>query len=323
MRFGICGEGRRTVALPALLCFVALVLAGSAAAQSENVTLLGHLDNHTQQYSGIWGYTAPNGTELAIIGVENGTSFVNVTNPANPVEVAFFSHPSTIWTEIRTFGHYAYWSNDQSASGLGIVDLIDPLNPVFVRFHTAFTTCHSLHMDTQAGYLYCNGCSSNRTFILNVGANPTNPPTVAIFNDYYVHDSYSRDGIAYFAAIVDGAIGIEDFTSPPTFINESFTNYPGAATHNCWLTDDSRYLLTSDETTGGHLKIWDVLDKANPVQVLRLRCRVMTRSFTTSMCAGISRWRRGTRPAFRCLTSPILRAATRGLLRHLPGHGKL
>ena len=266
MHFG--RSGGVSLGRAAAVLFLLLAVVGTGRAQSENVTLLGHLDNHhSAGYSGIWGYTAPNGTELAIIGVYDGTSFVNVTDPANPVEVAFIGHPGTIWTEIRTFGHYAYFSNDQSASGLGIVDLVDPLHPVLVRFHTAFSTCHSLHMDTQTGYLYCNGCSSNRTFILNVGANPTNPPTVAIFSDYYVHDSYSRDGIAYFAAISDGALGIENFSSPPTFINQSFIQYPGAATHNCWLTDDSRYLLTTDETSGGHLKVWDVLDKTNPTQV--------------------------------------------------------
>ncbi|MCC7144318.1 MAG: choice-of-anchor B family protein [Candidatus Eisenbacteria bacterium] len=254
------------VLAPVVLIAGLLLPQAPVHAQSENVTLLGHRDAYGF-HSGIWGYSAPNGVELAIIGTDNGVSFVNVTDPSNPTEVAFFTHPNTIWTEIRTFGHYAYWSNDSAANGLGIVDLSNPLSPQFVRFHTAFTTCHSLHIDTQLGWLYCNGCSSNRTFILDVGANPTNPPTIAIFNDYYVHDSYSRDGIAYFAAISDGALGIEDFTSPPSFFNQSFTQYPGGATHNCWLTDDSNYLLTTDETGGGHLRVWDVQDLTNPQQV--------------------------------------------------------
>ncbi|MCC7144317.1 MAG: choice-of-anchor B family protein [Candidatus Eisenbacteria bacterium] len=235
-------------------------------AQSHNVTLLSNRDAY-DFHSGVWGYSAPNGVELAIIGTDLGVSFVDVTNPSAPNEVAYFPHPSTIWTEIRTYGRYAYWSNDDQADGLGIVDLSNPLSPVFVGFHTAFTTCHSLHIDTQRGWLYCNGCPGNQTFILDVGANPTNPPTVAVFSDYYVHDSYSRDGISYFAAIFDGALGIEDFTNPPTFTGQSFTQYPGGATHNCWLTDDSNYLLTTDETTGGHLKIWDVQDLTAPQQI--------------------------------------------------------
>ncbi|MBK8229885.1 MAG: choice-of-anchor B family protein [Candidatus Eisenbacteria bacterium] len=254
------------VLAPVVLIAGLLLPQAPVHAQSENVTLLGHRDAYSH-HSGIWGYSAPNGVELAIVGTMNSTSFVNVTDPANPVEVANFPHASSIWTEIRTYGHYAYWSNEDGAVGLGVVDLSNPLSPQFVRFHTAFTSCHSLHIDTQRGWLYCNGCSGGRTFILDVGANPTNPPTVAIFTDYYVHDSYSRDGISYFAAIVDGALGIEDFTSPPNFFNQSFTQYPGSATHNCWLTDDSKYLLTTDETSGGHLKIWDVQDLTDPQQV--------------------------------------------------------
>jgi hypothetical protein len=49
---------------------------------------LGHLEDYSY-HSDIWGYTSPDGIELAIVGTFNGTTFVDVTDPRNPVEVAF------------------------------------------------------------------------------------------------------------------------------------------------------------------------------------------------------------------------------------------
>lgn len=251
----------------ALLGFLACSLGftGQVRAQGENVTLLSNF-NPTTYYSGVWGYTSPGGVELAIIGGESGTYFVNVTDPANPVQVAFITGPGSGWREIRCWGTYAYVSNE-TGSGLAIVNLTNPLAPTFVKNYSAFfSTCHSLHMDTQTGLLYCNG-TSNGLIVLDVDANPETPPNVGNFQDYYVHDMYSRDGIGYIGAIADGALGIANVSNPANITSISLTSYSGGATHNTWLTDDSQFLLTTDETNGGHLKIWDVLNPAAPVQV--------------------------------------------------------
>lgn len=236
-----------------------------AAALSENVTLLSNRDAYSF-HSGIWGYRAPSGTELAIIGTYNGTSFVNCTVPTAPVEVAFIAGPGSSWREIRTYGHYAYISNE-TGSGLAIVDLANPLAPTLVREHTAaFSTCHSLHMDEAAGLLYCNGTNLGLR-LLDLAANPTNPPVKATFSNYYVHDSYSRGGLAYFAAVYDGFVSILDVSNLPAIPELSRITTPGAATHNCWLTADGDYCLTTDETGGGFLTVYDVRDPENPVYV--------------------------------------------------------
>ncbi|MCH8070183.1 MAG: choice-of-anchor B family protein, partial [Candidatus Marinimicrobia bacterium] len=49
--------------------------------------------------------------------------------------------------------------------------------------------------------------------------------------------------------------------SNPTLIVSH--NYSGAFTHNVWLTDDSKYALTTDELVGGFVKIWDIQDLNN------------------------------------------------------------
>lgn len=253
------------VAALALLLGLGFQTNSARADGSANVTLLSNRNAYSY-HSGIWGYTAPNGTELAIIGTQSGTSFVNVTVPTNPVEVAFIPGTSSTWREIRCYGTYAYISNEDGG-GLAIVDMTNPLSPSLVRNYTTyFTTCHSLHIDTQTGYLYCNG-TNNGMIILNVGSNPTLPPSVATYNTYYVHDCYSRDGIGYFAEISNEQFSIVEVNHLPTFTNRSTTTYAGAFTHNAWLTDDSQYLLTTDELAGGHIRVWDVSNLNSPVQV--------------------------------------------------------
>ncbi len=238
---------------------------GTASAQNENITLLGQRDAYSF-HSGVWGFSHANGTELAIIGTQNGASFVDVTNPAAPVEVAFITGPSSTWREIRCWNNYAYISTE-GGGGLNVVDLTNPLAPVRRPDYTAsFSSCHSLHLDEQTGILWCNG-TNNGLVGLNL-ANPAAPVEVKRWSGSYVHDMYSRNGIGYLAEIFDSRFGIVNLAGPAyTFSVYSNTSYPGASTHNMWLTEDSKYLCTTDETTGGHLKIWDVQNPAAPFQV--------------------------------------------------------
>ena len=55
------------------------------AQQSYNMTLLGKLD-YEQGLNDVWGYVDDIGNEYAIVGVINGTSIVDVTDPFNLFE---------------------------------------------------------------------------------------------------------------------------------------------------------------------------------------------------------------------------------------------
>ena len=59
-------------------------------AQSQNVNLVANVNNYPALgYSDCWGYTAPNGSEYALLGVNTGVSVVDVTDTTNIVEVDF------------------------------------------------------------------------------------------------------------------------------------------------------------------------------------------------------------------------------------------
>ena len=86
----------------------------------NNVTFLSNLNQYPSVgYNDIWGYVDGSGNEYALLGVENGTSIVNVTDPANPVQVVFIPGGSTsAWRDIKTWGNYAYVVSDFTSDGL-------------------------------------------------------------------------------------------------------------------------------------------------------------------------------------------------------------
>ena len=94
--------------------------------------------NYSQDLSDIWGYSAPDGTELAIVGTYSGVSFVDVsTDPTNPTEVGFIAGPGSQWRDMKTWSHYAYLVTE-GGGGVQIVDLEDPMNPQLAATHTSF-----------------------------------------------------------------------------------------------------------------------------------------------------------------------------------------
>ena len=258
-----------------MICFalaLALVLAGGAQAQiSENVNLIGTWDGSTD-YSDVWGYSAPDGTELAIIGlVSGGVSFLNVTNPASPQEVFRAPGGSTIWRDIKTYGTFAYCVDDQAGNGLIVVDLSNPLAPVEVRRRTTeFTTAHNVWIDQEYGLLFACGAGSGggHMFIYDLTQTPSNPQYIYDFNNFYIHDLYSQDGVAYLAAIYDGQLYTADITNLPASMPVlGAVGTDNAFTHNVWTTPDGRYALTTDEVGGGHITIIDVTDPTNLFKV--------------------------------------------------------
>lgn len=260
-----------------VLSFLAIGLAGTGTASgqtSQDVNLIGTWDG-ASSYSDVWGYSAPNGTELAIIGLGNGgVSFINVTNPASPQEVFRAPGGTTVWRDIKTYGTYAYCVDDQAGNGLIVVNLANPLAPVEVRRRTTeFTTSHNVWIDQEYGLLFACGAGSggNHTYVYDLTQDPSNPQYIYDFDDFYVHDLYTLDGVAYLAAIFDGQLYTADITTLLTVprsmpvLGSLVTD--DAFTHNVWTTEDGRYALTTDEVGGGHITIVDVSNPANLVKV--------------------------------------------------------
>ena len=251
----------------ALASIFALAVVGSASGQDEayNVNLLKQISD----YNGVndcWGYTSPGGVELAIYGWKDGTSFVDATVPASATEVFMLPGPTSTWRDIKTYQNYAYIVTEGAGAGTGlqIVDLTDPLNPVHVSTYTAdsFTTAHNIWIDVPAGIAYACGADGGGMHILSL-ADPENPVELDYFSSYYIHDLYVGDGRGYAGAINSGTLRIMDVTNPASPTTLATHGYPNAFTHTAWPFLGGDYVATADENEGGHLQIWDVSNLSN------------------------------------------------------------
>lgn len=72
----------------------------------------------------IWGWTGPGGEEIAIIGLMDRTSFVDISDPYNPVFLGSLpSHGEgkpKYWHDIKTYDDYAYIVSENEGHGLQV-----------------------------------------------------------------------------------------------------------------------------------------------------------------------------------------------------------
>jgi choice-of-anchor B domain-containing protein len=237
------------------------------------------LDEHVA-YANVWGYNAPNGQSYALLGATTGLAVINVSDPQNPYEAGFISGPTSSWREIRTYSHYAYVTNE-TGGGLMIVNLADPENPVAMPSYNGFTTGHSIHVDTATARAFIHGSDLGNGGIRILSlANPAVPVEIGSWEQRYVHDSYVFGNRLYAACIFDGRLDILNLTTvpPPATPLATIQNYPNAFTHNCWTTPDGLAVMTTDETNGSEVRLWNVENlpmtpqmdsyRATPVEVI-------------------------------------------------------
>ncbi len=273
-----------------------------------NVDLMSYLPNASiggGSGSNLWGWTDPvTGHEWVIYGRSNGTAFVDITDPANPVYAAnLLTHTGTsTWREVKAYANHAYIVADNNgAHGLQIFDMtrLRSITTPPVTFTAAqadghyagFGRCHTVTVDEQSGFLYCQGTDtfSGGLHILDL-ANPENPTFVGSYADEgYIHDSqcvvYQGPDVAHQGkqicfnanSTTSGGPGpdkltIVDVTNKSAPVKLSSPTYPGSGfIHQGWLTEDHRYFLVDDELDEDNLGhntktyMWDLLDLDAPV----------------------------------------------------------
>lgn len=246
---------------------LAAVLAGSVAAQGTNCALLGTFNNHGP-FNDVWGYTAPNGDEYALLCATTGTVVVDITNPATPIERGWFPFGNSTWRDVRTYGTYAYVVTEATA-GFQIIDLSNPNSPVSLgTFGTTVTNnAHNVCVDVGAGKLYLIGTNVG-TPAWDLTANPANPTYLGLAlgsgNSNYFHDMCIENGYGYGSMIYNGDLRIWDMsTFPPTTLSNSPT--PGDFTHNAWPNAAGTLCVTTDEVAAGVIKLFDISNKSNPI----------------------------------------------------------
>ncbi len=255
----------RHLALSLLLALLLPALApaaASAAAQGDGVTLLAKVDPGSNA-NDIWGYTAGDGREYALVGTAGGTAIYNCTVPTAPYLTGFINGPGSIWRDMKTYGNYAYVVTE-GGGGMQIVDLSNPENPTLVKTWGAnrFANAHNIAIDLGTGIIYVCG-TNNGVVMFDAAANPTSPPHVTNYTSQYVHDLHVQNGYSHQAEIYRGEYRIMDISNLPSYSTKDRQLTPGRFTHSAWANESDTLAITTDEVGGGRVALYDITNKSN------------------------------------------------------------
>lgn len=247
-----------------------------------------------QGYTDVWGWEAADGRAYAIVGAGHGSAIFDVTNAESPVLAQFVPGTLSRWRDFKSYENYIYIVADEGADGLTIVDMSaapDSITwqffrpEIVVREDLAGTLgrCHNLYIDN--GYAYLSGCAlsnNNRSGVLIFDLN-TDPETPIYLGNtgitsVYSHDVYVQNDVLYSSDFSEGRINIWDVSdkTAPEIIAGQETGRRRA--HNAWVSDDDKYLFTTDETSFGQVGAYDIsqlddirfLDAYNPEKTYEL-----------------------------------------------------
>lgn len=230
-------------------------------------------------FNDIWGYTASNGQEIAILGGIEDIFFIDVTQPANPVLIHEHhvvnpgngSDNASVWRDFKVYGSHVYAVADEGAAGLLIFDMSNAPEEVTLVTQTTsfFNRTHNIYIDELNGRLYAAGSNSvpNGLVILNLAGNPANPTLLSnlSLNTYgggYCHDVYVNDNIAYCSHGSLSKLQAYDLNNlNDVEVVGVVDMYPEPGyNHSSWVSEDLSFLIMADETHGSDLKYVDMTD---------------------------------------------------------------
>ncbi len=234
---------------------------------AQGVTLLSWITLPEMDSGGgnsCWGYVSPSGREYALMGLGNGTAFVEITDPGNPHIVAKIDGPGSLWRDVKVYQHYAYVVTEAAGGGIQVVDLAQIDQGVVTLVNHVLTggsaSTHTVALDTDSGYLYRSGGGGNGLRIYSL-ADPVNPTYVAAWSTRYVHECqvvtytsgpYAGRQIAFLCSGFNGGTSatrfeILDVTDKSSMFVRGTVFYTNAKySHQVW-TADLKYAFLDDE----------------------------------------------------------------------------
>ena len=261
----------------------------------QNIDLMGYLSSDEVgggDMNDIWGWVDPSdGTEYAILGRSTGTSFIDISDPANPVMVANLptNTVTSFWRDIKVHNNHAFIVSEASGHGMQMVDLtqlgsIDnpPQDIEADALYTGWGNAHNIVINESTARAYGVGTAtfSGGLHILDI-SDPVNPTLIGDYaGDGYTHDAqvvsyigpdgnYQGKEIAF--CCNENTVTIVDVTDPTDATMISSVGYAGSSyTHQGWLTEDQRYFMSNDELdeqdygVNTTTFIWDVSDLSAP-----------------------------------------------------------
>lgn len=169
-------------------------------------------DGITASLNDIWGWVDPEtGSEYALVGLTDGVTFVDVTNPSDPVVVGKLAEPpgngaelnplvayhddqdsfkeASEWRDFKVYQNYIYVVSEEGTHGLQVFDLtrlrdIQEPPQIFTEDYnySQFGNAHNIAINAETGYAYVVGSTQGETcaqqgglHMINLVDNPAQP----------------------------------------------------------------------------------------------------------------------------------------------------
>jgi choice-of-anchor B domain-containing protein len=266
--------------------FMVLMIQSFETMAQKNITLLDTV-NYTGTLAGVWHY-AHNGKEYAIVGSNVGISIVDVTTPTAPVVLPFCPLPgvTNLWHEVKVWGNYAYAvtegvSANNALNGLQVINLSYLPDSAPNHFWTGdsilagqLKNAHTVAADN--GYVYINGhhvdtlvggTHLNQGVIIASLQDPWNPHYAGAETRNYCHDCYVRGDTMFTSDIYAGIFSVFNIANRANPVLLATQQTPAQFNHTCWLSDNGKYLFTTDEKSGAPIGSYDISNLSN-IQLL-------------------------------------------------------
>jgi len=240
-----------------------------------------------------WGWTDPqDGSEYALMGLNNGTVFIDITDPVNPVYLGKLpTHTtSTTWRDVKVYNNYAFVVSEAGGHGMQVFDLTRLRNVINApetftedAHYDGFGSSHNLVINEDSGYAYSVGDNtySGGAHFIDI-SNPLNPVAAGGYaGSGYTHDAVvityngpdsDYTGREIYVGSNENEVVIVDVTDkadPVLISSATYTN--DAYTHQGWFTEDLNYFIVGDEVDeldfGFNTKtiVFDFTDLDNPL----------------------------------------------------------
>lgn len=261
----------------------------AAGFECDNVNILSFLPikemagSRGARLNDVWGWTDPEtGREIAIVGRTDGTAFVDVSDPFNPLVLGDLPKTpgsrSSVWRDMKVYRDHAYVVADGAGEhGVQVFDLTrlrDEGGPdaVFEPDYT-YTGIHSAHnivVNEETGFAYAVGSSGGGEtcgggFHMLALDDPSRPTFAGCFahantgrrGTGYSHDAQcvvyhgpdeEHQGKEICLGSNETRLSIADVTDKDAPVALASMEYPSVVyAHQGWLTEDHRYFYMNDE----------------------------------------------------------------------------
>ena len=238
------------------------VALATAAANAENVELVGHIDTPGHARSivvvGDYAYVADEGVELRV---------VDVSMPSNPTEVGFYDTPGDASWDMVVAGDYAYITyNDFIANydhGLRVVDISAPDNPTGVGFYNRWERAYGVAVAGDYAYV---AARYEGLRVVDV-SDPFNLTEVGFYEPPWSALDVAVVGDYAYVADWDYGLGVVDVSTPsnPTEVGYCYER----GIRSVAVAGNNAYCVEQEYPRGDEDGLWivDISIASNPTEV--------------------------------------------------------